>query len=134
MKLDLPVRQVLPDLAILGIAQRQPKNDAELLQARGVDGRVQRGAVASEILAAVQHGLSGPPPEVPTSGDDIERDLRPAVTLISAWVSQVAKTEGVDTAMLATRATSFRCCRAIRTQGWHLGGELNCSATTFVHL
>ena len=104
MKLDLPVRQVLPDLAILGIAQRQPKNDAELLQARGVDGRVQRGAVASEILAAVQHGLSGPPPEVPTSGDDIERDLRPAVTLISAWVSQVAKTEGVDTAMLATRA------------------------------
>ena len=104
MKLDLPVRQVLPDLAILGIAQRQPKNDAELLQARGVDGRVQRGAVASEILAAVQHGLSGPPPEVPTGGDDIERDLRPAVTLISAWVSQVAKTEGVDTAMLATRA------------------------------
>ena len=53
MKLDLPVRQVLPDLAILGIAQRQPKNDAELLQARGVDGVVQRGAVASEILAAV---------------------------------------------------------------------------------
>ena len=104
MKLDLPVRQVLPDLAILGIAQRQPKNDAELLQARGVDGRVQRGAVASEILAAVRHGLSGPPPEVPTGGDDIERDLRPAVTLISAWVSQVAKTEGVDTAMLATRA------------------------------
>tara|TARA_Y100000768_G_scaffold343784_1_gene289650 strand:- start:748 stop:1935 length:1188 start_codon:yes stop_codon:yes gene_type:complete len=104
MKLDLPVRQVLPDLAILGIAQRQPKNETELLQARGVDGRVQRGAVASEILAAVQDGLSGPPPEVPTGGDDIERDLRPAVTLISAWVSQVAKTEGVDTAMLATRA------------------------------
>ena len=41
---------------------------------------------------------------MPSGGDDIERDLRPAVTLISAWVSQVAKTEGVDTAMLATRA------------------------------
>lgn len=104
MKLDVPVRQVLPDLAILGIAQRQPKNESELSQARGVDGRAQRGSVATEILAAVAEGLAGPVPEVPSGGDDIERDLRPAVTLISAWVSQVAKTEGVDTAMLATRA------------------------------
>ena len=104
MKLDIPVRQVLPDLAILGIAQRQPKNETELSQARGVDGRAQRGSTASEILAAVAKGLAGPIPEVPSGGDDIERDLRPAVTLISAWVSQVAKTEGVDTAMLATRA------------------------------
>lgn len=104
MKLDVPVRQVLPDLAILGIAQRQPKNETELSQARGVDGRVQRGSTASELLAAVAEGLSSPIPEVPSGGDDIERDLRPAVTLISAWVSQVAKTEGVDTAMLATRA------------------------------
>ena len=104
MKLDVPVRQVLPDLAILGIAQRQPKNETELSQARGVDGRAQRGSTASELLAAVAEGLSSPIPEVPSGGDDIERDLRPAVTLISAWVSQVAKTEGVDTAMLATRA------------------------------
>lgn len=104
MELDVPVRQVLPDLAILGIAQRQPKNETELSQARGVDGRAQRGSTASEILAAVAEGLAGPVPEVPSGGDDIERDLRPAVTLISAWVSQVAKSEGVDTAMLATRA------------------------------
>jgi len=104
MELDVPVRQVLPDLAILGIAQRQPKNETELSQARGVDGRAQRGSTASEILAAVAEGLAGPVPEVPSGGDDIERDLRPAVTLISAWVSQVANSEGVDTAMLATRA------------------------------
>ena len=104
MELDVPVRQVLPDLAILGIAQRRPKNETELSQARGVDGRAQRGSTASEILAAVAEGLAGPVPEVPSGGDDIERDLRPAVTLISAWVSQVAKSEGVDTAMLATRA------------------------------
>ena len=104
MHLDVPVRQVLPDLAILGIAQRQPKTETELTQARGVDGRAQRGSTASEILAAVAEGLAGPVPEVPSGGDDVDRDLRPAVTLISAWVSQVAKSEGVDTAMLATRA------------------------------
>jgi len=104
MHLDVPVRQVLPDLAILGIAQRQPKTETELSQARGVDGRAQRGSTASEILAAVAEGLAGPVPEVPSGGDDVDRDLRPAVTLISAWVSQIAKSEGVDTAMLATRA------------------------------
>ena len=104
MHLDVPVRQVLPDLAILGIAQRQPKTETELSQARGVDGRAQRGSTASEILAAVAEGLAGPVPEVPSGGDDVDRDLRPAGTLVSAWVSQVAKSEGVDTAMLATRA------------------------------
>ena len=36
-------------------------------------------------------------------GDDLDRTLRPAVTLVSAWVSQVAKDERIDTSMLATR-------------------------------
>ncbi len=30
--------------------------------------------------------------------------MRPAITLVSAWVSQVARDERIDTAMLATRA------------------------------
>ena len=103
MRLDVPVRQVLPDLAILGIAQRQPTDERDLAQARGVDGRV-RGAIATEILAAVAAGAAAEPPPVPTGGDDLDRELRPAVTLISAWVAQVARDQGVDTAMLATRA------------------------------
>jgi ribonuclease D len=103
MRLDVPVRQVLPDLAILGIAQRQPRTEDELAQARGVDGRVGRGQLAREILEAVTRGMDADPPEVPTGGDDLDRDLRPAVTLISAWVSQVARDQGIDTALLATR-------------------------------
>lgn len=103
MRLDVPVRQVLPDLAILGIAQRQPRTDDELAEARGVDGRVGRGQVAREVLEAVAIGMESEPPEVPAGGDDLERDLRPAVTLISAWVSQVARDQGIDTALLATR-------------------------------
>ncbi len=42
---DMPVRQVLPDLAILGISQRQPTTLEELAQARGVDERHRRGRI-----------------------------------------------------------------------------------------
>ena len=49
----MPVRQVLPDLAILGISQRQPSTLDELAQARGVDERHRRGRIADEILGAV---------------------------------------------------------------------------------
>ncbi|MFP5489649.1 MAG: ribonuclease D, partial [Acidimicrobiia bacterium] len=50
MSRNIPVRQVLPDLAVLGIAQRQPSTDKELGQARGVDERFSRGKVAQQIL------------------------------------------------------------------------------------
>jgi ribonuclease D len=104
MERNVPVRQVLPDLAILGIAQRQPNTDKELSQARGVDERFSRGKVAQQILEAVAEGRRSEPPPARAGGDDLERELRPAVTLVSAWVSQVAKTERIDTSMLATRA------------------------------
>lgn len=101
---NIPVRQVLPDLAILGISQRRPATEGDLKQARGVDERFQRGKLAADILAAVAAGNAAEPPEAPVSSDDLERDLRPAVTLVSAWVSQVAKQERIDTALLATRS------------------------------
>ena len=104
MERNIPVRQVLPDLAVLGISQRQPATERELSQARGVDERFSRGKVAAAILAAVAEGQNAEPPAARPGGDDLERDLRPAVTLISAWVSQVAKSEKIDTSMLATRA------------------------------
>lgn len=104
MERNVPVRQVLPDLAVLGIAQRQPNTDKELSQARGVDERFSRGKIAQQILEAVAVGRRAEPPAPRPSGDDLERDLRPAVTLISAWISQVAKTEKIDTSTLATRA------------------------------
>ena len=104
MDRNIPVRQILPDLAVLGIAQRQPDTEKELSQARGVDERFSRGKLAAEILAAVAAGKNAEPPDARPGGDDLERDLRPAVTLVSAWVSQVARAEKIDTAILATRA------------------------------
>src|SRR5262249_30656486 len=36
--------------------------------------------------------------------EEIPRDLRPAVTLVSAWVSQLARDLHIDTTLLATRS------------------------------
>ncbi len=104
MRTDVPVRQVLPDLAVLGISQRAPKNLAELAQARGVDDRHSRGNIAEEILEAVRDARDAPPPAAPPSADDLDRSLRPAVTLVSAWVAQLARDQQLDPALLATRA------------------------------
>lgn len=119
---DIPVRQVLPDLAILGIAQKQPSNSTELAQSRGVEERHSRGNLGAEILAAVavgaRHEAHFPTPD----GDDLERSLRPAVTLVSAWVSEVARAQRIDTALLATRADLIALLRgdenARLAHGW----------------
>lgn len=104
MRTDVPVRQVLPDLAVLGIAQRAPSTAKELSQARGVDERHARGGFGEEILAAVRDAKGKTAPTPPPSSDDLDRSLRPAVTLISAWVAQLARDERLDPALLATRA------------------------------
>jgi ribonuclease D len=104
MRTDVPVRQVLPDLAILGISQRAPSSLKELSQARGVDDRHSRGTIAEEILDAVRAAKGAPPPSAPPSADDLDRNMRPAVTLVSAWVGQLARDERIDPALLATRA------------------------------
>lgn len=101
---DTPVRQILSDLAILGIAQRQPTTLDELAQARGVDERHRRGRLGRDIIAAVATGKAAEPPPVPDGVDELDRAKRPAVTLVSAWVSQVARDSRIDTALLATRA------------------------------
>ncbi len=104
MSIDSPVRQVLPDLAILGISQRQPRTIAELGQARGVDERHTRGIIGKELLAAVEEGLREEAHLPAPDGDDLDRSMRPAVALVSAWVSEVARAEHIDTALLATRS------------------------------
>ncbi len=122
MRTDVPVRQVLPDLAILGIAQRAPSSPKELAQARGVDERHSRGAIAEEILEAVRVGRTAEPPVAPPSNDDLDRKLRPAITLISAWVGQLARDERIDTALLATRSDIVAFLRGDRDarlgSGW----------------
>jgi ribonuclease D len=103
MASDVPPRQILPDLALQGISQREPTTVADLGQARGVDERHTRGPIAQEILDAVRRGRENPLDLPSNDGEDVERHLRPAITLMSAWISEVARMKKVDTALLATR-------------------------------
>lgn len=103
--LDLPVRYVLSDLALLSITHRPPRTRGELEQVRSLDVRQLGGNVASELLEAVAAGraLSGGALRLPPSTPPGQA-VRPAVTLASAWVSERAQELRMDPAILATRA------------------------------
>lgn len=101
---DTPVRQVLPDIAVVGVAQQTPKNKSGLERIRGLDGRHLRPGVVDGLLAAIDTGLAAtdqPPREREPS---IPKDLRPVVTLVTAWISQLARDNKLDPALLATRS------------------------------
>jgi ribonuclease D len=103
-EVDQPVRQVLPDLAVAGIAHRAPRDGTELREIRGLDERHLRRGAADGILAAVQRGLALHQDELRLPPvDETDRALRPAVTLLTAWLSQLAHDLHLDPAVLATR-------------------------------
>jgi ribonuclease D len=114
---------VLPDLALVGIAQRPPADIDALRRVRGLDERHLRGSVPAELLDAIAQGLEMPRHRVrvPPAGD-VERDLRPAVALISAWVAQLGRQLHIDTTLLATRSDVEALLRgdevARLAQGW----------------
>ncbi|HRW38246.1 MAG: ribonuclease D [Acidimicrobiales bacterium] len=103
-ELDQPVRFVLSDLAVVGVAQRRPKTTDELRKVRGLDDRHARGKVGEAIIAAVDaaRGTTVARPEGPAY--DLDRRLRPAVSLVSAWVSQLTRDLEIETSLVATRA------------------------------
>ena len=104
-ELDQPVRHVLSDLAIVGIATNPPKNLEQLRHIRGIDERNARGRLGEELLAAVERGRTAPSEVVRTPRrDDVERDQRPAVALVSAWLSQLGRELRIDPMLLATRS------------------------------
>lgn len=125
-RLNIPVRQVLADLALLGIAQRAPRTKEELAQARGVDGRYTKGNIADEILDAVERGRDLTVEFPRNDVEEFDRDLRPAATLMSAWISEVAGREKIEPALLGTRADIIDYLRghpeARLRHGWR--GEL----------
>lgn len=122
MNSDIPVRQVLPDLAILGVAQRAPRTVPELMACRGVEERHARGKLGEEILAAVAAGRDDEPEMPSGEGEELSRGLRPAVTLVSAWIGELSRQRKIDPTLLATRSDLVSLLRgdegARLAQGW----------------
>lgn len=101
---DIPVRHVLPDLGVVALAQRPPKNVDDFAKTRGLERRSvgkREAAELLEIIAAAADMPSAPSQPRKTSGGP---DLRPAVTLIAAWLGQYADDIRLDPAMLGSRS------------------------------
>ena len=108
-QLDIPVRYVLSDLALAAVVQSAPDSVAALAAVRGVDGRAMSGSAGKGLLEAIAQARRSPP-RVPRKPKGPDRShLQPVVALVSAWLSQVARDDDLDPALVATRAdlTSF---------------------------
>jgi ribonuclease D len=104
-QLDQPPRFILSDLALAGIVARPPKNREELAALRGIDGRSLREPVANELLREIDRGRNLPTDELRLPPrEDTDRSLGPAVTVLSAWLSQCAGELRLEPALLATRS------------------------------
>lgn len=101
---DRPLRTVLPDLALAGIAQRPPRTIDALTSVRGLRDRGLPRAVRDDLMAAIQRGLELDLDEVriPES-TPVPGELRGAVPLLMSWVAQRARELDLDPAVLATR-------------------------------
>ncbi len=104
-ELDVPVRQVLSDLGVVAVAQQAPTEVSQLNSLRGVDGRHLRNGAGQEIITAVQFGQRMTDDlDRPARSPELPRHLRPVVSLVTAWISQLARDHKLDPALLATRA------------------------------
>lgn len=131
-RVDRPLRSVLPDLALAGIAQRPPKDVDGLTKVRGLRDRGLPKAIRAELLDAVERGrhLDLGAVRVPES-HPVPNEVRGAIPLLMSWVSQRARELELDPAVLATRndleafLRGDEDCRIVR--GWRaeaLAGQL----------
>jgi ribonuclease D len=123
IELDQTPRFVLSDLGVVGVAGAAPTTVDELRSLRGVDGRNLRGGMAEELLTVVQAAKDDTPLRAPTSNvPEMPAELRPAVPLVSAWVSQRARDLELETSLLATRSDLEDLLRGVPdarlTTGW----------------
>ena len=122
MRNDLPPRRVMSDMALLGISQRIPKSVEELANVRGVDDRHLSAEYCKEIMTAVRDGAKNSIVLPSTENDDVDKFARPALTLITAWVGELARKHKIDATLLATRSdiTAFlrQSPNARLREGW----------------
>lgn len=123
IELDQTPRFVLSDLGVVSVAAAAPTTVEQLRSLRGVDGRNLRGGLADALLEVVSASRGSAPLRQPGNAvPEMPTELRPALPLVSAWVSQRAKDLELETALLATRSDLEDLLRgrpdAKLTSGW----------------
>lgn len=105
IELDLTPRHVLGDLGVVGIAVARPTTVEEMRSIRGVDGRGLRGNALNELLGVLEsHSDSTPRRSRTAPLAEIPVQLRPALPLLAAWISQLARDLDIEAALLAARS------------------------------
>ncbi|MBV8489710.1 MAG: ribonuclease D [Candidatus Eremiobacteraeota bacterium] len=108
---DLPVRFVLPDDVVGGLAALRPKHLEDLAQLRRLEGGARR-QLGAAILEAVARGEAVPEAELP---ERPARPLGPArdtlASLLGVLVGEIARDEDLPSSLLVPRATLERIAR-----------------------
>jgi ribonuclease D len=134
---DRPVGAVLPDVALVEIAKRQPTSLQELERIRGIrpDTGRRRG---KQIIDAVAHGReSEPPPAEDVQRNEVDPRDAPVISLAESLVRSRAQSAGLAYELVASRADLQAVVSAAREgrpepdvrtlRGWRrdlAGGEL----------
>lgn len=110
---DLPVRYILPDDVVAGLATTKPVRADDFAQLRRFDGGMKR-QLGPAILEAVARGQAIPEDDLP------QRPVRPAtpardalVSLLGAATSEIAREAGLPSSLLVPRAALERIAREI---------------------
>jgi len=118
---NIPVRHVLPDLGVVALAQKAPTNPSDVSRTRGLERRSISKRDAAEIVEIIAAAKDKEPPPAPPRRSSGGPDLRPAVTLIAAWMTQYADDIDLDPAMLGSRSDIEEFVRSGKSRlahGW----------------
>lgn len=110
---DLPVRYVLPDDVVAGLALLKPAQAEDLAQLRRLDGGMKR-QLGSSILEAVARGQAVDDAELPQKPNRPSAPARDAlVSLLGAAIAEIARDEALPPSLLVPRATLERLAREV---------------------
>ena len=121
-ELNIPVRRVLSDVALMAIVHAKPSSIEELSTCRGLDVRGLGRGGGDAVVAAVREGL-GRTVEIPESDPEpVDRNMRGVVPLLMAWLAELARTNALDPTLVGTRRDVVEFLsgddRARLRQGW----------------
>jgi ribonuclease D len=100
---DRSVRTILPDEAIIALAERPPRSAADFPKSRLFDPRRLSTATVGEVIAAAARAADLPPEDLRLPPSSLPLHLQGVAGLIAAWVQEQARQLSIDPALLATR-------------------------------